>query len=174
MPSGVEFHRWWSLAFDKLKKEEAHVDESIRLANKMLHVYKWLAKAEKKTARGDGQLDSLLSELEQKLSDKAHHIVPTMKSQLSVADKKLEKLASFYKGAMRMDLKEIELEEELLRSFENKEHGAKGAGAIKLRLEREIQRLESDLKELLQWINTNITLVKIIQKWAADLEAKTK
>lgn len=36
-----------------ITEESTHVDESIREANKMLHVYKWLARAERKTARGD-------------------------------------------------------------------------------------------------------------------------
>lgn len=158
----------------KLDEESTHVDESIREANKMLHVYKWLARAERKTARGDDALETLFHNLKEKLPEKMQALVNTMEKQLLVADSHLVKLASYRAGEMKLELEEIRKEENLLRSIEDKHERDDGAEALKLRLHREIKELKKTIDDLMKWIGANTTLVKAIEVWARGLEEKTK
>lgn len=154
----------------KLETDSVHVDEKIREANKMLHVYKWIARAEKKTARREKSIEKLLSELGMLLVGKRALSLPQMKIQLSIADKNLEKLASLYTGKMRIELDEIEEAEKLLRSLENSGKGKVRANAVHVRLEAEMKDLQKSLEELIHWIETNTVLIKIIEKWAREFQ----
>lgn len=154
----------------KLETDSVHVDEKIREANKMLHVYKWIARAEKKTARREKSIEKLLSELETLLAGKRARSLPQIKIQLSIADKNLEKLASLYTGKMRIELDGIEKEEELLRSLEKSGKGKTGVNAVRIRLEVEMKDLQKNLEELIHWIETNTVLIKIIEKWAREFQ----
>ncbi|MBI4152705.1 hypothetical protein HY495_03270 [Candidatus Woesearchaeota archaeon] len=158
----------------KLEKEQAHVNRSIRDANKMLHVYKWLARAERKTAQREGRIDQLTSELLEKLppGGSEYPLLEKMTKQLSIANKHLQKLASYYTGALGKDIREIETEEELLRSLLKKGKQDDEAKALRTRLTAGMLRLDADLNELLQWINSNIITVEIIERWAQGLERK--
>ncbi len=156
----------------KLEEDSVHVDEKIREANKMLHIYKWLARAEKKTARREKSIEHLLGELDVLLSGKSARSLPQIKIQLLIADKSLQKLASLHTGKMRIELDEIKEAEELLRSIENGGKGGTGVNAVRLRLESEIKDLRKNLGELIRWIETNTVLIKIIEKWAREFKPK--
>lgn len=101
-------------------------------------------------------------------------VVNAMEKQLRVADRHLVKLASYRVGEMKLELEEIQKEENLLRSLEEKHGRDKGAEALKLRLHREIKELKQTIDDLMKWIRTNTVLIKTIEVWARGLEEKTK
>ncbi|MBS3170062.1 hypothetical protein J4210_06275 [Candidatus Woesearchaeota archaeon] len=169
----------------KLEKDQGHVKQAIRDANKMLHVYKWLARTERKTARREGRIRQLTSEVLEKLPPGGgeYPLLEKMTKKLSIADKHLQKLASYYTGALGKDIREIEKEEELLRSLLTKGKHSKEAEALRTRLTAEMRRLDADLNELLKWINSNIITVEgiersnivtvdVIESWARGLGKK--
>ncbi len=155
---------------EQLNKDSVHVDEKIGEANKMLQVYKWIARAEKKTARREKSIENLLSELGLLLSGKRVLSLPQIKMQLLIADKNLQKLASLHSGTMRIELDEIKKEEELLRSFKNSAKDQTRVNAVRLRLEMEFKDLRENLGELIHWIETNTVLIKIIEKWTREFK----
>ncbi len=164
---------------EKLNNEAGHVDQKIREANKMTHVYRWLAKAERKVARNEDHMLALLKELENIGSEKYRSekkdalVFRSFAQQLKVADDTLKKLASFYTGKIGLELAEISGEQKLIQSLITKKTNA-AAEALKQRLETEIKELRENINTLLLWIRANVTLVKKIEKWATNLESKTK
>ncbi len=163
----------------KLDNEAGHVDQKVREANKMTHVYRWLAKAERKVARNEDHMIALLKELEDIATTKYRNkekdalVFRSFARQLKVADDTLKKLASFYTGKIGLELTEIGGEQKLIQSLTTKKTNA-AAEALKQRLETEIKELRENIDTLLLWIRANVTLVKKIEKWATNLESKTK
>ena len=163
----------------KVTDDAVHVDQNIREANKMVHVYKWLAKAERKVARNEDHMLSLLKELQTIATAKYRNkekdalVFRSFSQQLKVADDTLKKLASFYTGKIGLELSDIEAEEKLLQGLTKKKKDA-AAESLKNRLEKEINDLQQDISKLLLWIKANVTVVQSIEKWAADFESKSK
>ncbi len=164
---------------EKVTGDAVHVDQNIREANKMTHVYRWLAKAERKVARNEDHMLALLKDLEKIAKEKYRSkekdalVFRSFSQQLKVADDTLKKLASFYTGKIGLELSDIEAEEKLLQGLTKKKKSA-AAEALKQRLEKEIRDLSEDLNKLLLWIKTNVTVVQSIEKWATSFESKTK
>lgn len=155
----------------KIKEDAVHVDQNIREAHKMLQVYRWLAKAERKVAYREDHITELFhhKQLEFALPPGQSAMLPFFRKQLEVADKTLKKLASFYEGSVGKEIREIEQEEEILRRLEKKKSDAQ-AVALKRRLEAELARLETDLQELEKWIKSNTAILLGIRKWAEEVK----
>src|SRR3989344_2206814 len=103
----------------KLKEEQGDVKQSIREVYKMFQVYKRLARVENGTARKEERMEKLLRELLDKLpaGGGEYPLIERMTRQLSVADKHLRKLASYYTGNLGKELRGIEVDEKRLRSL---------------------------------------------------------
>ena len=154
----------------KLKEDSVHVSQKIREAHLMLRVYRWLARAERKTARREGEIEKLLEEIWKILPESMQRMVGTINKQLKVADATLKKFASSYTGKIRAEIKTIEEEEKLLSSLEKKGKCEPAALALKQRLAAEINDLEQNLAAILKWIGTNTLLVETVGRLATKLE----
>ena len=160
----------------KLKEEQGDVKQSIREVYKMFQVYKRLARVENGTARKEERMEKLLRELLDKLpaGGGEYPLIERMTRQLSVADKHLRKLASYYTGNLGKELRGIEVDEKRLRSLSKKGNHLAEVESLRTRLALEIDQLTADFKDLIKWINSNLALVGIIQRWAKSLERKKK
>jgi hypothetical protein len=145
--------------FGTLKAETAN--EAAREAKRMLRLYRWLARSERKADRDEEAVESLLKRLEEILPGQLKGKARTLIQQLRIANRTLKTLASMYRGDLKIDLKKIRRAEAI---------SAKISDSVQVGVL--LHRFDQDLQGLLTWIEANDALLRQIDAWDEELKEK--
>ncbi len=153
--------------FEKLKSASAK--EGAKEAKHMLGVYRWVANSERKVARDEMKIQHILVNLEKILPQEEKAKAEEYKKQLEIADGKLKRMASYWRGELKKELEQVETEEQLIAQLEeDPEH--KDATKLKQKLDHDLSELDGMLKEHSKWVQSNTAIVEHIQAWNEHLQ----
>lgn len=147
----------------KIKKEEPKA--ASRDVSRALRTLRWVGRGERRVDRFTKRIIDELKELEAIVPTKQQEEAKKLKEELRIAEAKLVRSTSIFRGDLRKEFLEIKTDEDLSRKLKGKD-----LEKVQINLTRLFQRVQGSLSELNRWIASTQVILKNIKKFEEKLE----
>jgi len=157
---GAEYSYAKELEADLKKIETDEANEAIKDVKKGIKLINYLGRTNRYAERYENRLIKNLKELSEILPENQKKEALELANKIDIAEKKITKVASRYVGELRSELKDIATHEHLVKRFANDE---KKLENVKTKLSALIKEVESEVAELIKWIQGAQAILKQIK-----------